>query len=342
MKSKCRQLLIIMAGFILIFTTKALAKQVQTTQEKRFAVVTKGKINKKKLKKDNTLKFNFTIKDEGIEKVGDEYIQDLFSTGKEYREILVVWQSSKKQSIQKIYSGKYNKKTKQFKISDKIKIPKGMQAGKWRLSRIVIYSGGIYSEDDSESVGIYNSNMKWTQESYLDKTNEFVDLSFGDFEVRGTGKKLDKKGPSISAKTLKLSKKLLKTGTKSRFSVKISDESNMLYRVLCQWVSYGSEIYGEGGDETLYEMKYNKKKKMFECNVQMFQNEKKARLRNIILEDCYGNKRYYYWSNEGGKEKIETYGYDFNEKYKTYSLKKKDKKALKEMMITRKKKYIKG
>lgn len=325
-----------MASFILLFATTAIAEQIQTPKDKQFAVVTKGKINKKKLKKGDALRFSVIIKDKGLEKVGNEYMQDLFSSGKENREILLVWQSSKKQSIKKIYSGKYNKKTKQFKISDKIKIPKGMQQGKWKLSKIRICSGGVYSEDDSEFVEIYNSNIKWAKESHLDETNEFVDLSFGDFEVRGTGKKLDKKGPSISAKSLKLSKKLLKKGTKSRFSVKINDESGMMSRVLCQWVSYGSEVYGESGHETLYKMKYNKKKKVFECDINMFQDEKKARLRNIILEDCYGNERYYYWGNDGGKEKIETYGYDFNGKLKRYSMKKKDKKAYNSMVITRK------
>ena len=269
----------------------------------------------------------------------DEYKRDSFLSDKESREVVLVWQSSKKQKIKKIYSGKYNKKTKQFKISDKIKIPKGMQTGGWKLSTIVIYSGGVYDEEP-EAVCIYNSNMKWSKESYLDKANEYVDLSFADFEVRGTGKKIDKDGPSILTKSLKLSKKTLKKGMQSNFSVKVSDKSGMIKRVRCTWVSYDAKGKKDE-DYEKYEMKYNKKKKAYECDIQMSLSVQKAKLREIELEDCYGNRRLYYWNDSEGKEYIGSYGgYNLYEITKTYSLKKKDKKMIKSMVITRKKKYL--
>lgn len=342
MKLKCKQWLFFIVVFILLFAATVPAEQVQTPQtqistqtlkEKQFAIVTKGRINKKKLKKGDTLKISLIIKDKLLEKIENEYIRDYFLSDEESREVVLVWQSSKKQEIEKIYSGKYNKKTKQFKISDKIKIPKGMQTGKWKLSTIAIYSGGVYDEEQ-EAVGIYNANMKWSKESYLDKTNEYVDLSFADFEVRGTGKKLDKDGPSILIKSLKLSKKTLKKGIYSKFSLKASDKSGMIKRVRCTWASYNAKGK-EDEEHEFYEMKYNKKKKAYECIVIAYLSTTK--LREIELEDCYGNRRVYYWSGKKGKEYVGSYGgYNLYEITKTYSLKKKDKKAIKSMVITKK------
>ncbi len=325
----------------MFFTTIALAEQVQieTPKNKQFATIAKGMVNKKRVKKGDTLKFSFTITDNGIEKI-NEYLKDDFDDNKEFREVEFRWQSQKKQTISKIYCGTYNRKTETFKISDKIKISKGMQQGLWKLQAIIIYSGSVYGEDGSESVVICNSAVKKNEETYLNSIKEFVDLSFADFTVKGTGKKLDKEGPAISTKSLKLSKRVLKKGTFSKFSVKVKEQSGMIYRMTCQWTYYGK--YGDpDGEEIVYEMKYNKKKKVYECYIPMDLSDWKAKLRFIDLQDCYGNERQYYWHDDKEEKAISSWGRDFNGKYKKYSLKKKDKKALKEMVITRKKKYIK-
>ncbi len=336
----------------ILSTQAASVAKIETPEGKQFATITKKQINKNKVKKGDTLQYSFTIKDNGIENI-DEYIEDFFGSCKEFRQVQLIWESPKKQAIKKIYSKAYNEKTKTFKISDKIKISKGMQQGRWKLSSILIYSDG---GEDSESVALYNSNMKWEKYMYLDNINEFVDLSFADFTVRGTGKKVDKEGPTISAKSLKLSKKVLKKGTKSKFSVKVKDQSGMIRSVTCDWMFYGKK-YDKYGEEYSLEMKYDKKKKVYECKIPVSLWEKKAKLKRIVLEDYYGNKRTYYWDDgvreywsnkimddvkrKEEKESIGSWGKDFNGKLKTYSLKKKDKKVFNSMVITRMKKYIK-
>lgn len=365
MKSKIQYYLLTFIGCMLFFTTTTLAEQVQieTPKNEQFATITKGKINKKKVKKGDTLKFSFTITNKGLEKIKSDYHWDagLFSDTKEIGEVCLIWQSSKKQSIQKVYSWKYNKKTKQFKISDKMKIPKGMQQGQWKIREIHVSAGLLSTseEGDFERIHIYNTNIaRNKKDDHPEELSEYIDLSFADFTVRGTGKKIDKEGPVISMKSLKLSKKMLKKGTDSKFSLKVNDKSGMIRKVSCEWIYYVHGVYSaNNGEKETYEMNYNKKKKTYECYVYMDLEHRKAKLSYIELEDYYGNKRAYYWedggkecyskkegwywSEKGGKEKLGSWERDFNDRYKKYSLKKKDKKALKEMVITRKKKYIK-
>ncbi len=359
MKNNIKTMVTIMAMVLMVLckqsilsTQAASVAKIETPEGKQFATITKGHLNKNKVKKGDTLKYSFTIKDNGIENI-DEYMHSFFSSCKEGQEVWFEWQSPKKQCIRKIYSEIYDTKTETFKISDKIKIPKGMEQGRWKLSAIVILSAG---GEDAENVVIYNSNMKWGKYMYLDNTSEFVDLSFADFTVRGTGKKVDKEGPTISAKSLKLSKKVLKKGTKSKFSVKVKDQSGMIRSVTCDWMFYGKK-YDKYGEEYSLEMKYDKKKKVYECKIPVSLWEKKAKLKRIVLEDYYGNKRTYYWDDgvreywsnkimddvkrKEEKESIGSWGKDFNGKLKTYSLKKKDKKVFNSMVITRTKKYIK-
>ena len=327
----------------------------------KFVNITKGKVNKNNVKKGDTFQYSFTIKNTGLDKLPDDEDTTSFLEAEDIHVVELVWQSPKKQSIVHRYMGKYNRKTKTYKISGKIKINKGMQQGTWKLESIAMYSVNVYDMGDSDfySAYAYIYNTKAWNKYVVDEYSEYMDLSFADFTVKGTGKKLDKEGPTLSMKSLKLSKKTLKKGLNSKFSLKANDKSGMIRKVTCGWLYYGVGLYNDrNGEIEECEMKYNQKKKTYECYVGLWLNDRKAKLNYIILEDCYGNKRTYYWddggkelyskkkkifywSEKGGKEKLSSWGIDFNDKYKKYSLKKKDKKALKEMVITRKKKYLK-
>ena len=324
----------------------------------KFVSITKGKVNKDKVKKGDTFQYSFTIMNTGLDELQYRDYTMSFLEAQNIRIVELVWQSPKKQSIIHRYTGKYDQKTKTYKISGKIKINKGMQQGKWKLESIAMYSLNVYDlgDDDFDSgyANIYNTNAR--NKHVADKYSEFVDLSFADFTVSGTGKKVDKEGPTISAKSLKLSKKVLKKETKSKFSVKVKDQSGMIRSVTCAWMFYGKK-YDKYGEEYSFKMKYNKKKKVYEYKIPVSLWEKKAKLKRIVLEDYYGNKRGYYWDDgvreywssekmdevkkKKKKEFISSWGEDFNGKSKSYSLKKKDKKVFNSMVITRKKKYIK-
>ena len=54
--------------------------------------------------------------------------------------------------------------------------------------------------------GIYNSKINNSCDNV--DSNLIMDLSFADFTVRETGKKLDREAPTVSPKAFKLSKKM--------------------------------------------------------------------------------------------------------------------------------------
>lgn len=334
MKNKIKYVSLVVVSFILLFTTTTMAaqtsEQTSVTQQQSFAKV-KGKVNKSNVKKGDTFKYSITITNTGLEKLFfEEYDIIPFSETKEIGEVVLVWQSSGKQTMEYSYTGKYNKKTKKFKITDEIKITKGMQQGTWKLKKIILFSDESYTEDDCMPAfaRIYNKNIvKKTEDNSSDNYEKYVDLSFADFTVRGTGKKIDKSGPTISPKSMKLSKKTMKENQKSKFSVKVTDQGK-IKEVICNWETRSWN--------TLYTMKYNKKKKVYECNV-AFEGADKMKLHSIRVTDIYGNCRDYSDDSDGGFKKIRSTNRDFNGKYKHYKMSDTYKKAFKRMVVKKKK-----
>ncbi len=335
MKVRVKLYLMILISFVIIFASTVSASQEQSvtlkSEKPQFATITKRKVNKKNVKPGDFFKYSFTITNTGLEKIVYDYDIIPFSETKKIHEVILVWQSPKKQSIECSYTGKYNKKTKTFQISDKIKIQKGMQEGTWKLKSIILSAYHDVGEDDyySASAKIYNSKIK--NDCDNSDSNIMMDLSFADFRVRGTGKKLDREGPTVSPKGFNLSKKSISTKQKSKFTLKVRDKSK-IKSVECVWAVYENGY--KDPDYIRSKMKYNKKRKIYEYNVKLQKKDKKAKLIGIYLKDIYDNYRDYRIDNGKAKSLKD----DFYGKHKNYLLGKKFKKVFSNMIVTNKKK----
>lgn len=313
MKCKIKQFLLIFIVYTLFSTANVFAAQTTSNSiDNSFAVVTKGKINKHKVKPGDTLKYSITITDMEMSKFDSKHgYENGFDNG--IYDVTIIWQSPKKQRIKRNYQWYGVSQNKTLKISGKIKINKGMQQGQWKLEKIYFNSGS--GEDEYETACLYDRRSEKNKYEYdcvpPEEMCEYIDLSFADFKVSGTGKKVDSKGPVVSLKSLKVSKPFVKVKQKSVFSLKVKDQGE-INEVVCYW-----DIFQKGGKNSHdkeYIMKYNKKKKIYQCSVKMGKKEHKAKLNYIYVEDIYGNGRAYSVSNV------------------------KSKKAFKKMVITRKKK----
>lgn len=183
-----------------------------------------------------------------------------------------MWESPDgKQRTVREYKWEETKVGNKHIIKDKIKINKGRTPGTWRISGIWIWSALM--EDDGETLYIANATTGVTKEDYT-----YTDMSALDFTVEGT--KADRKAPKASYKSMKLSKKKVKKNEKVKFSVKVTDQSQ-IKSVSCRWnyapdrtkkhdEYYAEEVYYD------YEMKYNKKTKAYECILRGGSDKKKS------------------------------------------------------------------
>lgn len=267
---KCRWKItwILLCSLILLFCVPVSAKT------KNVAFITNGKISKKSAKPGDVLRYRFKVTDNGITKTDS----GVFNEGIEM--VRITWCSEKeKQRIQKEYPwDKFGKHKRSINISGKIKIRKGMQPGKWRISSIAFVSFG---GEDSEEVYVHNRKVRGKAGN--------LDLSFADFKVRSKAK-ADTSAPVLDMDSLKVTNRY--GGGKRKLRIKVKDQSPIQY-VNCFW-SIKEKGIGQTGYEE-YVMKYNKKQKCYECSLWNGSGkEEYMDLDGIEVCDIYGNAYIYY------------------------------------------------
>lgn len=232
-------------------------------------VIESVSMNKKSVKKGNTLKYEIVVSP--VREV-IEAEQERFD-GENLTNIILIWKSSKKQMIIRNY--KWDGKDT-LKITDKIKIEKGMQPGKWKLQTIALnfndsYGFKVYADDYSENKPVaYKMNY-----------------SMANFSVSGT--KADNKAPVMSWNSMKLSKSKVTSKQSSNFSIKVTDSSR-IDKVESVWRVYKKNAKKNDYGSLYIPMKYSKKKKCYECNVKLGKKYKKAVLDAVIASDIHGNE----------------------------------------------------
>lgn len=281
---KIYSIILIICCFLLVklpvFATEAVEDALPNINS--WVTITNGQINKRMVQSGDTLKYKFTITDVGI----DEQDEDGdFRYGIGY--VNIIWRSSKKQKFERLYKWKANKKS--MTISGKIKIMDGMQPGEWTIEEIQILSG--VGEDAGGIIHVHDvcNRKNYKDWDYFD----YIDLSFANFCVKKKrGTKVDQKAPSLDVKSLDVSKTNVKANEKFTFCVKVKDKSKIEF-VKCAWTAL-SVFDGQNIEKTsVYKMKYNKKKKCYQCILNLTRNEQKTEPEFIHVKDIYGNETYY-------------------------------------------------
>lgn len=295
MRKKCRLYYGIMCWcFLLLFSFQVSAARPSGNEA---AVLSDCKNSAKTVKPGDVLEYSFKITDRNTA----SYFGD--NLGRVIESIHVVWQSEKNQKLVDKYTwdelldgytwddwikGRYHKDS--IEIKGKIAIKGGMCPGKWRISGIQLYSLG--DEEDASIVYIGNQSLTGSTSD--------PDLSSLDFTV--TGSKEDKKAPKIELKSMSLTRKYVKFKQKTTFRIKVADKS-AIKKVTCVWrfTKKNKRVSNPYGSNEYCVMKYNKKKKCYECTMRGL--EKKGiyrRLYYIKVEDIYGNEATY--SRTSGKK----------------------------------------
>ncbi len=267
----------------------------------------------------DTMQYSFDMQDVGI----DEYLESW--TGGfvpyEYGEppyyygantVYVYWVSTGKQYIVQAFNwSDEDIEKKALHIEGSIAVKKGMQPGNWSIA-------AIYIEYGNEEVLVMDKTEVYANDVDEYEYTPWTDFGAKDFIVIGT--KADNKAPKIQLKSLNLSKKYIKNKKTSKFSVKVKDSSE-IETVVAVWDVYSKYNKSKTGDYfDYYSMKYNKKKKRYECNVTLnARHDRKAQLVGIEVRDIYGNSEIYYsyYAHKGHDEDSEYFyvGKSINKKY---------------------------
>lgn len=258
-----------------------------------FATISDAYLSQTTVKKDDVLKYRFTISFvDSFDYNSEEFSEGPFKERSAYF-VTVWWQSSGKQKFERTY--KWSKNKESLVIDDKISVQKGMQAGEWKISAIYIANG--IGEDGGDSLVIFDG----TEADQMEKGSfcvHYTDLSDLSFQVTGVKKKADNKAPTIDKKSIKVSKTTVKKNKKATFSVKVKDASGI------EDVEFSWLVKTKNGEVTRdCKLKYNKKKKCYQCKFEMKKNDKKAELYCITTKDIYGNEYYYTLDNTSLKKK---------------------------------------
>lgn len=263
----------------------------QTQQNVTFPIEIKDiEMDKKSFFKGDTVKYSFTIKDLGVE----EYMNETVGLNEIYNNeplhyldtdcVYLYWKSKGNQCvIQSFAWTEKSKKKGELRISGDIPVKEGMKQGTWYLAE-------IYFQYDDELTYVRDNRERIDE----DDNEKLMDFSALDFQVTKTGK-LDKKAPTIDLNSLKLSKAYVKKNQKSRFSIKVKDNSKV-DEVVCVWDFYDKTNKSNEGDYYhFYRMKYSKKTKRYQCSVKLdARYESKAKLVAIEVRDIYGNQKSYH------------------------------------------------
>ena len=291
---------VMLCGTISNATTTDKAEN-NTTINAPFVTISDISLNKQTVRKNQKLQYQFTLSfvddfdyyNEDLN--GGAFMDDSVSKDSNYY-VVVHWQSPKKQKIVRVYKWPETKKT--IMIKDTIPVKKGMQAGEWGISDIYIENYYSLEGDDEGTSLVILDGTEDEQAKKGDIDTYYTDLSAFDFTVTGVKKKADNVAPTISKKSIKVSKKKVKANKTFTFYVKVKDASGV-ESVSCTWDV--NTKYGKFSQD--YKMKYNKKKKCYQCKIELHDTDYKAKLRCIATKDIYGNKEYYDLSSSKMKKK---------------------------------------
>ena len=297
-----KRILFGMAAFLILTAggkTRA-AEEYYPDPTQPFATITDMSISSKTVRPGDTLKYSLVLNEHDT---ASYFVYTAIHRECTPETIAIRWESPDgKQKTTREYGWEETKVGNKHIIKDEIKINKGRSPGVWKVTGIWICEVCLDSgEDDSEYLYIENATTGVTKEDYT-----YTDMSALDFTVKGT--KADRKAPKASYKSMKLSKKKVKENEKVKFSVKVTDQSQ-IKSVSCRWnyapdrtkkhdEYYAEEVYYD------YEMKYNKKTKAYECILRGGSGKKSLMyLESISVEDEYGNRTWYASYNRGKKWK---------------------------------------
>lgn len=280
---------------LLLGTQAVAADPVFPDNSKEFAAISDEKVSSKTVKPGKTLTYSLTITDQNA----GSYYAYCDGGWQNVSYIQITWKSPKKQTIVKKYDWEKTSAVEgQHKITDKIKIKNGMEPGKWKIDRIDLYSADPL--DDGDVLPILNKSLHKRKASATPVI--YADLSALDFTIKGS--KADKQAPKVNMSSLSLSKKRVKYNQKVKFSVKVTDISEIKY-VKCTWTYAPNKNKKWSCYDEDYEMKYNKGKKRYECILRGGQSKKSStRLLSIRVCDIYGNKTLYTYDNSKYKNAI--------------------------------------
>lgn len=221
---------VILCMMVLLLPVNASGVSEQEQLEMLDEPIFDGCISAVQLRQGEILRYSFRVQTKHLK-------MNLFALHEEHdRTMRVIWSSENGQTlVEDFVDGNKNVYNGELEISD------GMEAGKWRISRIEFLSGKVYGDIIPKEV------VSVSQE--VGSATIQDDLSFSEFIVQGT--KADRKAPSVRKKSMGLTKKVIKKKGKTKFYVKASDKSPMRY-VVCGWrnnatkeVKYGRMIYNK-------------------------------------------------------------------------------------------------
>lgn len=295
MSKRIRKILLSFSCMILFFGVSVIAANNSNASSevyKPFAEISDLTVNKKNFKQGDTLEYSLKIKDLDSTRISS------FSYGGIYT-VRVTWKSEKGQKLNRYFLWNQSESEISYAydygtvgtwrvIKDKIKIRKGMQAGKWTVSEITLTDDwdGMDDIDTEQAFYIYPGS------GVVEKTRMYANLSAFDISVSGTKK--DNTPPEINKKSLWLKYRTTSGEKKNVFRVKVKDSSPIRY-VTCQW----HYIVPEGKKKNRYRsgekrMTYNKKKKAWECYVGADESKGAVtRLYTVTVCDIFGNRATY-------------------------------------------------
>lgn len=304
------RMLLVTMFFVILYSNPIFAGELTdyTEQTEAYVTITNGWINKKKVKAGDTLKYRFTVHDNGIaEHDEDHNFGWIYEDGKYIPDncyVVVGWQGPGHQVIERTYEWKrsiwmgrkqINLSNDAFTVSDKIKVRDGMEPGEWKLVKLYVASGiednANFNEDPIDTITLIPpADSKAEADCPADVS------AFDSFRVKKKkGVKTDRKPPAPALSSLRVSNTYLSHDGKVTFSLKVTDQTK-IDSVGCSWGCY---VAGEDGSLTEtrymhYDMKYSKKKKCYQCSISLpYDMVKQLHLKALSVKDVYGNEGYY-------------------------------------------------
>lgn len=265
---------------------------------KIFATVSDIRISKKKAKPGEEVRYKFTIKAPKITAYQEcEYGVD---------HIFLIWRSQKKPYQELKMSIPWDNGSKRHKanlrVSGKIKIRKGMNAGKWQLAGIYFNYNEPETEDGNNSLYIRhrkNANYKKKRDNEI-----LMDLSAASFQVRSKAS-ADHQAPVVEQSGVTFAK-----NKKNQWilGIRVSDKSP-LKSVSCVWEDRTLKGVESQESYTEYNLKYNKKTKLYEAAIpvplkdSLTKESVFSQLLQIKAADIYGNEVSYF-VNVGNRQRF--------------------------------------
>lgn len=291
MSGKWKHIWIFLGIFIMMSVTSCFAAEMESAAGQRTGestLVLGGAVSKNTAGPGDVITYQFRLNDSAIAPYAG------YEDGADIGTVEVVWKSgSKKQEIKQKVSELKAETVGERIFGGEISIYKGMEKGAWRISKIRIYSNDrdyvenqYFGTSEPCNVAVLNVSLSknTTKKEKLADNTLYENLSFSEFNVKGTGK-ADNKAPSL--KSMSLKKRRTKKGIKIDFRIKISDKSPLKY-IICYWEDRekGKKQFADSWFDLQDMMKYSKK---YNCYRRTFfiSNKNLSKKLNTVLCSVY-------------------------------------------------------